>query len=119
MNILGFEISRSQVVDATKPIVKDSTLMTSSRFLLVLGFLAVVWFAKGIFTDPILLITTGAVLITYLITNTWSKIAIARLNADYHTTKCSSCHPCARQGPCESGENGQPPYQDTPKGVAK
>lgn len=97
MNILGFEISRSQVVDATKPIVKDSTLMTSSRFLLVLGFLAVVWFAKGIFTDPILLITTGAVLITYLITNTWSKIAIARLNADYHTSKCASCPPCVCQ----------------------
>lgn len=97
MNILGFEISRSQVVDATKPIVKDSTLMTSSRFLLVLGFLAVVWFAKGVLTDPILVVTSGAVLITYLITNTWSKIAIARLNADYHATKCSQ----GCKGPCE------------------
>ena len=67
----------------SKDELKDSSFISSTRFLLVAGFLTLImWFSKGILTDHVLIICATTVVVVYLVVNSWTKIEIAKLNKD-------------------------------------
>lgn len=62
--------------------VEHGHWLGSSRFLLTLGLLAVIiYLTKGILTDTLWIIC-GVIVVTYLVTNTWSKTVAMKVNAE-------------------------------------